>query len=329
MGCLKLSYYPTTELKIISDRKVLTYNKTEINNRSSYFFGFNGKEQDSETYGEGNIYDYGFRIYNPRLGKFLSVDPLTQSFPWYTPYQFAGNKPIWAIDLDGLEEVKYTESFTLKDALLNVTSQSHLLNTIMMSIADPGNAQTIKVYFTQIELTPGTTAVTTDILGDYGLKLIERAEKFNNGPLTAEQWENSSPAIYDYYSSFMKNLEAMGLTIEDVKKMKEDNRDLQIWTIAVASAISQDDLASEEGEISALQTTFHEVDFHLKQRLDGVDQDGIADHKDAFDYENNKDYYEEKGWDPELGTSPDNKDAAPGSRAETIFKEIENTVKEN
>jgi hypothetical protein len=56
------------------------------------------------VYGEGNVYDYGFRIYNPRLGKFLSVDPLTKSYPWYTPYQFAGNKPIVAIDLDGLEE---------------------------------------------------------------------------------------------------------------------------------------------------------------------------------------------------------------------------------
>ena len=52
-------------------------------------------------------YDYGFRIYNPGIGKFLSVDPLTKSYPWYTPYQFAGNKPIWAVDLDGLEE-KYS-----------------------------------------------------------------------------------------------------------------------------------------------------------------------------------------------------------------------------
>ena len=34
----------------------------------------------------------------------MSVDPLTSSYPWYTPYQFAGNKPIAAIDLDGLEE---------------------------------------------------------------------------------------------------------------------------------------------------------------------------------------------------------------------------------
>lgn len=34
----------------------------------------------------------------------MSVDPLTAKYPWYTPYQFAGNKPIWAIDVDGLEE---------------------------------------------------------------------------------------------------------------------------------------------------------------------------------------------------------------------------------
>jgi hypothetical protein len=55
--------------------------------------------------GTGNQQDYGMRIYDPRLGRFLSTDPLTKSYPWYTPYQFAGNKPIWAIDLDGAEEM--------------------------------------------------------------------------------------------------------------------------------------------------------------------------------------------------------------------------------
>lgn len=70
-----------------------------------YRYGFNGKEKDPEGMGGGgSTYDYGFRIYNPQIGKFLSVDPLTSSYPWYTPYQFAGNKPIVAIDLDGLEE---------------------------------------------------------------------------------------------------------------------------------------------------------------------------------------------------------------------------------
>ena len=72
----------------------------------SYRYGFNGKEKDDEVKGAGNQYDYGFRIYDPRLGRFLSVDPMFREFPYYTPYQFAGNKPIWAIDLDGLEEKK-------------------------------------------------------------------------------------------------------------------------------------------------------------------------------------------------------------------------------
>ncbi len=73
-------------------------------NAGSFRYGFNGKEKDWEDYGEGNGYDYGARVYNSRIGRFLSTDPLFKDFPWYSPYQFAGNKPIWATDLDGMEE---------------------------------------------------------------------------------------------------------------------------------------------------------------------------------------------------------------------------------
>lgn len=66
-------------------------------------FGFNGKENDNEVKGNGNQQDYGMRIYDNRSCRFLSVDPLTNKYPWYTPYQFAGNTPIQAIDIDGLE----------------------------------------------------------------------------------------------------------------------------------------------------------------------------------------------------------------------------------
>jgi RHS repeat-associated protein len=71
-------------------------------NQGTYRYGFNGKEEDSE-WGSQMIQDYGFRIYNPTIGKFLSVDPLTASYPMLTPYQFASNNPIVNIDLDGLE----------------------------------------------------------------------------------------------------------------------------------------------------------------------------------------------------------------------------------
>jgi RHS repeat-associated protein len=70
---------------------------------TAYRYGFNGKENDNEVKGEGNQQDYGMRIYDPRLGRFFSEDPITKKYPELTPYQFASNTPIWAIDLDGLE----------------------------------------------------------------------------------------------------------------------------------------------------------------------------------------------------------------------------------
>ena len=71
-----------------------------------YRFGFNGKENDNEVKGEGSQQDYGMRIYDSRLGRFLSTDPIIvyeHKYPELSTYQFASNTPVWAIDLDGLE----------------------------------------------------------------------------------------------------------------------------------------------------------------------------------------------------------------------------------
>jgi len=96
----------------------------------AYRYGFNGKEKDQSGEFGLTSYDYGFRIYNPAIAKFLSVDPLTASYPWYTPYQFAGNKPIMASDLDGLEEK--IEIYGPNDNVPNIISveQEGGINTI-------------------------------------------------------------------------------------------------------------------------------------------------------------------------------------------------------
>ena len=70
---------------------------------SKYLYGFNGKENDKDI--NAGDQDYGMRIYDGRLAKFLSIDPITNKYPELTPYQFASNTPIQAIDLDG-EEAK-------------------------------------------------------------------------------------------------------------------------------------------------------------------------------------------------------------------------------
>jgi RHS repeat-associated protein len=52
-----------------------------------YRYGFNGKGNDNEVKGIGNQQDYGMRIYDPRLGRFLSVDPL-DNHDWHREYQW-------------------------------------------------------------------------------------------------------------------------------------------------------------------------------------------------------------------------------------------------
>lgn len=74
------------------------------NNRvSSFRYGFNGKENDNEVKGIGNQIDYGLRAYDPRIGRFMSGDPLTSVYPDLSPYQYASNTPIAAKDIDGAE----------------------------------------------------------------------------------------------------------------------------------------------------------------------------------------------------------------------------------
>jgi len=50
-------------------------------------------------------YDYGYRNYDPQIGRFPQLDPLTDNYPELTNYQYASNDPILNIDLDGLEGV--------------------------------------------------------------------------------------------------------------------------------------------------------------------------------------------------------------------------------
>jgi len=108
---------------------------------TSYRFGFNGKENDNEVEGAGNQQDYGMRIYDPRVGRFLSIDPLTRSFSSLSPYEFGMNTPIQAIDLDGAQakianqydgkELAITSIMSIWEVRNSVTNTALRLNPFM------------------------------------------------------------------------------------------------------------------------------------------------------------------------------------------------------
>ncbi len=75
----------------------------------NYRFGFNGMEKDDEIKGVGNSLDYGARMYDARLGRWHSRDPLEVAYKSLSPYQFAANSPIYYKDIDGRKIVIYYE----------------------------------------------------------------------------------------------------------------------------------------------------------------------------------------------------------------------------
>ena len=66
-----------------------------------YRFGYQGSEKDNETKGNGNSYTTEFRQLDPRLGRWLSVDPETGDYPGHSSYTAFENDPIYFIDPNG------------------------------------------------------------------------------------------------------------------------------------------------------------------------------------------------------------------------------------
>ena len=75
-------------------------NTTLVDYDCDYRYGFNGMEKDDEVKsGAGNTYTTHFRKYDPRLGRWLSLDPKRSSFE--SPYVGMTNNPIRFNDVYG------------------------------------------------------------------------------------------------------------------------------------------------------------------------------------------------------------------------------------
>ena len=74
--------------------------------QGDYRYGFQGQERDDEIKGTGNSYSFKYRMHDPRLGRFLSIDPLARDYPHNSPYAFSENRVIDAFELEGLEQVE-------------------------------------------------------------------------------------------------------------------------------------------------------------------------------------------------------------------------------
>jgi RHS repeat-associated protein len=173
----------------------------------NYRYGFNGKEKDDEVKGEGLQYDYGFRIYDTRIGKFLSQDPLFKSFPWYTPYQFAGNRPISSVDLDGLEELDVNIMRVNNDGTailsITITDGSRLSSNdgkVIYNVYKP-NGELAGRFSNEV---PFSNAIS-EIFGGTPIGLPSLNDKT---PLDPSHYQ--FPASVDTYKKYSENILSLG-----------------------------------------------------------------------------------------------------------------------
>lgn len=84
---------------VVDREEYYPFGETSLRMFGKKRYRYAGKERDEHS----GLYYYGARYYAPWTCRFVSVDPLFKDYPFYTPYQYAGNRPIIALDIDGLE----------------------------------------------------------------------------------------------------------------------------------------------------------------------------------------------------------------------------------
>lgn len=176
MGCPKLTYLSTERydrpiLKVVKNN-TRTFSFSGKEDVSAYVYGFQGQEKDDEIKGEGNSINFTHRMYDPRLGRMLSIDPLGKLFPWWTPYQFAGNSPIAARDMEGAQpdvDFNYNEiEWARREAL---KQKSHLTTDELNLIA--------------VKWIPATTYTQVDGFTLYDCKNCSYAMQTTHTPVLA------------------------------------------------------------------------------------------------------------------------------------------------
>ena len=181
-------------------------------NAGGYRFGFNGMEQTKGVQGnsQGTFYDYKNRDYDPWKIRFNRVDPITAQYPMLSPYQFASNRPIDGIDMDGLEwAIKSVEDGVIVLSLVtNVyipttinKSPQEYLSSVKASMENKANNSGWETdgYKVQIEVTlnPVTTQQTEQNYDGYYID-VQASNNGGNGRTVAGSNSTQKAFIHLY-----------------------------------------------------------------------------------------------------------------------------------
>ncbi|OXA91101.1 hypothetical protein B0A66_12035 [Flavobacterium hercynium] len=102
LGNVRLSYDKNLVIKEESNYYPFGLKQEGYNNVKSGVenkYKYNGKEFQDEL--GLNVYSYGWRDYDPTIGRFMKIDRFSEKYVERTPYNYAANNPVYYIDVAG------------------------------------------------------------------------------------------------------------------------------------------------------------------------------------------------------------------------------------
>ena len=238
---------------------------------AEYRYGFNGMEQDGELKGIGNSYDYGARFYDPRVARWLSLDPMFMKYESLSGYHFGYNNPIVTIDPNGKENVvvagkdqsnKSTDNF-IQSAFLQIDkfkdAQPDEKTTLVLfesenteEYNDRVRTEVTKKYGDNIEV---ITFSTDDELTNY-----MNSKNINDSKVSKERKEDKITDLVIFGHGFKGSYEpnfggelyednlSSSWGIDDVKNLSNkafENAEIIFYTCNAATEISETSLTKE------------------------------------------------------------------------------------
>jgi|GEM_PF-1081644 hypothetical protein len=162
----------------IKDKAVEKYHRTLFNTKTQTITAFARQENTYDNY-----------TTDPVVAA-MSVDPLTRKFPYYSPYQFAGDMPTKFIDLDGMEPNAYEAAHLAAD-VYNTENGHYKEGQSSQTIGGWELNTTLNV---NIKLTDDKTGFNSAVYqrqrsdGTYEYAYVTQGTE----PLNGENWKNNA-----------------------------------------------------------------------------------------------------------------------------------------
>ncbi len=257
-----------------------------------YRYGFQNQEVDNEIKGKGNSYNYTYRMYDTRLGRFFAVDPLSAKYPYNSSYAFSENRVIDGIELEGLEYVCIQKRMVGREVINDINDDA-ILSKCLANVVSFMGCNDVLIIAESVTVMGEENGYTTNINNAVLNYTFKMGSMVDNGDISVLLPEKQSAEFISYYNA----IDNVGLSKEFLEdKLNKGGKIVIVGITGSSNVKSLSDMSHNEKRKYG-NTYIHELVSHVAKYFYGGSNTMIQDHKEFLNYnDDTKDWYAKNGF---------------------------------